>query len=178
MIAGSVALLRDQTHNGQAWRGLRACGRSRRSATLPAYARILETITLLTQGDLGDILLECRPTQMAQVLLNLLTNAFDAVEKLEEKWVRIEARDGGETVEFAVVDSGAGLPEGIRDKVLQPFFTTKAVGKGTGLGLSIATGIIESHHGTLDVDTEAPNTRFVIRLPKRQHLSCARRTTH
>jgi len=115
---------------------------------------------------------------MAQVLLSLLTNASDAVEKLEEKWVRIEARDWGETVDLAVVDSGAGLPEGIQDKVLQPFFTTKAVGKGTGLGSSIVTGTVERHHGTLDVDTEAPNTRFVIRLPKRRHLSCARRTTH
>jgi PAS domain S-box-containing protein len=115
-----------------------------------------------------DLKIECRAVQISQVLINLLSNAYDAVEKLPGKWVRIEVRDRGDAVELAVTDSGGGMPEAIREKALEPFFTTKAVGKGTGLGLSIAIGIVESHHGTLTIDAASANTRVVVRLPKTQ----------
>lgn len=118
--------------------------------------------------------LECRETEISQVILNLLNNAVDAVEHLSEKWVRIEAHLQKDTalqadyVEIAIIDSGSGVPLAIREKIMQPFFTTKEVGKGTGLGLSISIGIAKAHQGNLDIDPNNPNTKFFIRLPQRQ----------
>jgi PAS domain S-box-containing protein len=115
-----------------------------------------------------DLLLECRPVEMSQVLLNLLNNSRDAVEGMEEKWIEINAREEGERVLISVTDSGAGIPEEVRDRIMQPFFTTKAVDRGTGLGLSISDGIVSSHGGTLALDEASPHTRFVISLPMSQ----------
>jgi len=112
--------------------------------------------------------IECRSVQVSQVILNLLNNAKDATETLPEKWVRLSTQDLGNTVEIAVTDSGKGIPQEIRAKILQPFFTTKEVGKGTGLGLSVSKGIVESHRGKLILDYQSPNTRFLVRLPKTQ----------
>jgi signal transduction histidine kinase/putative methionine-R-sulfoxide reductase with GAF domain len=114
----------------------------------------------------ADLKIHCRPSQISQVLLNLLNNSFDAVQSLSERWIKIGALDETSHISISVTDSGHGIPENIRDKILEPFFTTKEVGKGTGLGLSISLGIIKSHGGTLEIDGNAKNTRFLIRLPK------------
>ncbi|MEW5852267.1 MAG: ATP-binding protein [Myxococcota bacterium] len=111
---------------------------------------------------------ECRRVQLSQVLINLLNNAFDAVEQLDEKWIRIDAAMQGDEVEISVTDSGRGLPRSVSEKVFVPFFTTKEVGKGTGLGLSLSRSTVEAHHGVMFVDVENPHTRFVIRIPRRQ----------
>lgn len=107
----------------------------------------------------------CRPAQISQVLLNLLNNAYDAVIGYQEKWVRIDVQPKKKGIEISISDSGDGIPEAVRSKIMQPFFTTKEVGKGTGLGLSISKGIVESHHGRLYLDESSFNTRFVIWLP-------------
>lgn len=109
---------------------------------------------------------ECRSVQVSQVLLNLLNNAFDAVESVSKKWVSLMAEEDGNHIKIILTDSGSGIPEAQKEKIFQPFFTTKDVGRGTGLGLSISKGIIEAHQGTLDLDLQSSNTRFVIRLPK------------
>lgn len=109
---------------------------------------------------------ECRSTQLSQVILNLLNNAFDAVQLLPEKWVRLVVEATADAqVQISVTDSGGGIPPFVLDKLMQPFFTTKEVGKGTGLGLSVSQGIIQDHFGTLEVDRSCKNTRFVITLP-------------
>jgi PAS domain S-box-containing protein len=108
----------------------------------------------------------CRPTEISQVLLNLLNNAVDAVQALSDKWVEVAVRDTGKEIEISVTDSGAGIPEKIRSKMGQPFFTTKEVGHGTGLGLSISKGIVEAHGGHLTVDPECEHTRFLVTLPR------------
>lgn len=113
-----------------------------------------------------EFTIDARAVQISQVLLNLLSNAFDAVSVLDEKWVRLEVRSNGRHIEFVVTDSGNGIPEAIRAKLTQPFFTTKEIGVGTGLGLSIASGIVLSHRGTLEVDETSSNTCFVVRLPR------------
>ncbi len=113
----------------------------------------------------SEIMLDCRATQIGQVLLNLLNNAGDAIEKLSEKWVKVGIQLADARVVIAITDSGPGIPEEIRAKLMQPFFTTKAVGKGTGLGLSISRKIVEAHGGTFEIDASAKNTRFVIKLP-------------
>ncbi len=122
----------------------------------------------LEVGTIPQIKLDCRSVQIEQVLLNLLNNAHDAVIDLADKWVRIECQVEAERLEIAVTDSGPGIPPGVAEKLMQPFFTTKEVGKGTGLGLSISKGIIEDHHGELRYDVSSAHTRFVIRMPLKQ----------
>jgi len=80
----------------------------------------------------------------------------------------MEVLDQEDSVVLVVTDSGKGIPPEVREKILQPFFTTKEVGKGTGLGLSISKGLVDSHHGTFVIDSECPNTRFIVTLPKKQ----------
>lgn len=114
------------------------------------------------------LMIEVRSVEISQVVLNLLNNAHDAISKLPEKWVHIQALDTGEMIEFVITDSGPGIPFEVQKKIFQPFFTTKEVGKGTGMGLSISLGITKSNGGELNIDSECPNTRFVLRLPKKQ----------
>ena len=85
-----------------------------------------------------DFRVDCVPSQIGQVIVNLVSNAFDAVQNLSEKWVRIHVSAQGETGIIIVSDSGGGIPEQTLAKIMTPFFTTKQVGKGTGLGLSIS----------------------------------------
>jgi PAS domain S-box-containing protein len=112
--------------------------------------------------------IECRATELSQVILNLLSNARDAVKALEERWIRVEVLDQGDFVEIMVTDSGRGIPEAVRPRLMQPFFTTKDVGQGTGLGLSISKGLVEAHAGRLLYDETSRNTRFLLFLPKVQ----------
>jgi signal transduction histidine kinase len=107
----------------------------------------------------------CRATQIEQVLLNLLSNAFDAADHSPEKWVELSVAPHDNEVQIAVEDSGPGVPEELRERMFQPFFTTKPVGKGTGLGLSISQSIAQQHGGSLALDENSPHTRFVLSLP-------------
>jgi C4-dicarboxylate-specific signal transduction histidine kinase len=120
-------------------------------------------------NNFADIEFDCRATQIVQVLVNLLTNAHDAIQEAEDKWIQLDvvALDA-DHLQFVVIDSGSGISESIAEKIMQPFFTTKELGKGTGLGLSISRGIVEDHGGTLTLDRSAANTKFVINLPMRQ----------
>jgi C4-dicarboxylate-specific signal transduction histidine kinase len=114
------------------------------------------------------IRLTCYPVQISQVLLNLLNNAFDAVDERtsDGKEVRLEVVSLGGKVQFTVSDNGPGVPEKIQDKLFNPFFTTKPPGKGTGLGLSLSKTIIELHKGAIELDrTIEKGARFVVRLP-------------
>lgn len=112
--------------------------------------------------------LECRATQISQVLLSLIMNSFDAVEGTSNPWVQLTFVDLGAMIGISVIDSGAGVPPEFRDKVFLPFFTTKEIGKGAGLGLSVAKGIVEAHGGRIELDVSSPVTRFNIYLPKTQ----------
>jgi PAS domain S-box-containing protein len=119
--------------------------------------------------------IECRGAQVSQVLLNLLNNAFDAVVDLPERWVRLDVREAGESVEFRVTDSGHGIPIAVQERIFQPFFTTKQIGKGTGLGLSITQGILAEHGGRIYVDQRSKHTCFVAVLPKVQQKIAVQR---
>lgn len=119
----------------------------------------------LTVNSIPNVKINCRESQIVQVLLNLLSNALDAVEKLDEKWVDINVMEiNGEFVVIRITDSGQGIPESIANNIMLPFYTTKDVGKGTGLGLSISKGIIEDHNGKFYLDKLCPNTCFVIEM--------------
>lgn len=118
-----------------------------------------------------NLIFECRSVQISQVLLNLIYNSFDAVQTLEHKWIRVEAKDLNEFIEIRITDSGHGIPSQVAERMMDPFFTTKELGKGTGLGLSVSLGIIEDHNGKLTYDSFSPNTCFNILLPKKQNAA-------
>lgn len=113
-----------------------------------------------------ELKVSCRPVQLSQVIVNLLQNALDAVEKMPNPWVRISLEESGDKIVVRVRDSGGGIPVEVANKMMQPFFTTKPVGKGTGLGLSISHGIIESHKGEFKLNQECSNTEFYFSVPK------------
>jgi len=116
------------------------------------------------------------PQELTRVLLNLIGNGFYAASKrgrdndgTYSPALRVLTREFGESVEIRVRDNGIGIPPEDRDKLFQPFFTTKPTGEGTGLGLSISYEIItQQHGGTLTVDSEVGDfTEFTVRLPRR-----------
>ncbi len=136
--------------------------------TIPlCQSRFTQAGVMLKLGTVDESLrINCRSTEISQIILNLLGNAFDAVESYKEKWVQLDVVEYNQFFDIRVTDSGTGIPKDIQQKMLQPFFTTKPVGKGTGLGLSISMGIAKAHQGSLFIDQECKNTCFVLRLPK------------
>lgn len=113
-----------------------------------------------------DLIIECSPVQLSEVILNLLNNAHDAVVGSANAWVELRIEVADTHVKISVIDSGKGIREEILEHMMEPFFTTKELGKGTGLGLSISKGLIESHGGQLYYDRSSSNTCFVVTLPK------------
>jgi PAS domain S-box-containing protein len=132
-------------------------------------------ITLTVDMPEGLPLLKCRSQQIQQVLMNLLTNARDALNEKypsyhPDKTITVTCRpfDQGDRrwLRVTVADRGTGIPPEIQDRIFDPFFTTKPRDKGTGLGLSISHGIAKDHHGALHFET-APGTgtQFHLDLP-------------
>jgi signal transduction histidine kinase len=115
------------------------------------------------------------PQDITRVLLNLFSNGFYAARRRQsmaagarfEPTLSVATRDLGDGVEIRVRDNGIGIPEEVRDKVFQPFFTTKPTGEGTGLGLSISYDIVtQQHGGSITVDSKVGEySEFTIRLP-------------
>jgi len=104
--------------------------------------------------------------QVEQVLINLLVNASDAMEKSADKKLSITVEQQDNLLQVIISDSGPGIPPEALEKIFNPFFTTKSEQKGTGLGLSISKGIIEEHGGTLTaVNNPAGGAQFVVTLP-------------
>lgn len=123
-----------------------------------------------------DIKVRCKPTQISQILINLLSNAHDAIEKSTtdsliknqvppKKQIFINFKIEKDFVSISVSNSGNQIPVSFRSKIFQPFFTTKEVGKGTGLGLSISKKIAEQHNGQLYLAENSQLTTFVLKLP-------------
>jgi len=109
------------------------------------------------------------PQRLAQVLINLLSNARDASEPGGAIRVRSEVSE--QTVYLIVEDEGSGIPQSIQDRLFEPFFTTKDPGEGTGLGLALVYSIVEEHYGQINIDSPANpetqrGTRFRITLPR------------
>jgi C4-dicarboxylate-specific signal transduction histidine kinase len=109
--------------------------------------------------------IRCNPVAISQVFLNLLNNAYHAISSQEVKWIRLVSRIELDHLILMIIDSGPGIPEELRSRIMDPFFTTKAPGEGTGLGLSISKRILIAHGGGLHLDDSCPNTAFVFRLP-------------
>ncbi len=129
------------------------------------HARLSSTHVRMTFTSDSDLEIECREAEIVQILVNLINNAFDAVQPLDEKWIHVEGRRKGNEIFISVTDSGSGIPDSVVKKMMEPFFTTKEGEHGTGIGLSISRSIAEEHGGSVFVDASAPNTRIVLRLP-------------
>ena len=129
------------------------------------------TIETLLDDSIGNV--SVIPQEFGRVILNLINNAFYAVdEKLKKQTeayrpkVTLSTKKMGNKVEIIVADNGNGIPQNVVDKIFQPFFTTKPTGEGTGLGLSLSYDIISAHGGELQVDTrEGEGTKFIISMP-------------
>ncbi|RFS18625.1 GHKL domain-containing protein [Emticicia sp. C21] len=138
-----------------AYHGIRAKDKSFNADFKANLDESLPKIPLITQ-DFG------------RVLLNLINNAFYAVKDMQGKGqVMVSTKKLSDQVEIKVSDNGTGIPDHVKAKIFQPFFTTKPTGQGTGLGLSLAYDIVtKGHGGTLDVETkEGEGTTFIIKLP-------------
>lgn len=113
---------------------------------------------------------ECIPSQLNQVFMNLLVNAGHAIK--EKGTITLRTWQDAENVCVEVADTGSGIPPEIINRIYDPFFTTKPVGTGTGLGLSITHGIIRKHNGRIEVASEVgKGTTFRIFIPKQQKLA-------
>lgn len=113
-----------------------------------------------------------RSLQISQVLLNLMSNAMDAMsEQAEDKWILIQVSAQPNEVWIDVSDSGPGLHPKVRDRLFQPFVTSKDPGQGMGLGLSISKGIMKEHKGDLVFLTGQPHTTFRIIVPQNRDAS-------
>jgi signal transduction histidine kinase len=130
--------------------------------------------------------IEVVPQDVTRVFLNLIGNGFYAANKRRaagiepgfKPMLRVSTRDLGEMVEIKVRDNGTGIPDEVRAKLFQPFFTTKPTGEGTGLGLSISYDIVtQQHGGTIEVESEVGSfTEFTVRLPRSRRVAPAERT--
>jgi len=131
-------------------------------------------VELILPGSVPELSISCREVQIEQILLNLLQNAFDAVvEQPGERWVRLNVHSSEDSVVFSVTDSGPGIPEELRPRIMEPFFTTKPVGKGTGLGLSLSKSIAEEHGGKLEYSQDQGQTCFSLILPLAREAEAA-----
>jgi len=120
-------------------------------------------------------LIDLYPQEITRVFLNLISNGFYAAAKRKEAseegyepTLRATTRNFGNRVEIRIRDNGTGIPQEVREKMFNPFFTTKPAGEGTGLGLSMSHDIVvKQHGGRIDVDTEPGEfTEFIISLPR------------
>ncbi|XZA04515.1 sensor histidine kinase [Xanthomonas albilineans] len=112
-------------------------------------------------------LVECLPSELNQVYMNLLLNAGQAIG--ERGTIVVSTGQDGDQVWIEFKDSGAGIPADLLQRIFDPFFTTKPVGSGTGLGLSISYGIVNKHHGRIDVSSSVgEGSTFRIVIPVRQ----------
>jgi signal transduction histidine kinase len=144
-----------------------------------------QTFNITLDRDYGRDLapIEMVPQEMSRVFINLISNGFYAAVKRERDAGRadfrptlaVATRDIGDAVEVRVRDNGIGISAETKDKLFQPFFTTKPTGEGTGLGLSISYDIVtQQHGGTIEFDSRVGEfTEFTIRLPRSFRTSAA-----
>ncbi|HQU54285.1 MAG TPA: ATP-binding protein, partial [Saprospiraceae bacterium] len=135
-----------------AYHGMRARDKSFNAALKTDFDPQLPGVEVVSQ-DIG------------RVLLNIINNAFQAMQGVNNPVISISTKRRDEQIEIRITDNGPGIPDSIKDKIFQPFFTTKPTGQGTGLGLSLAYDIIKAHGGEMLMESEeGKGTEFTIRL--------------
>jgi two-component system NtrC family sensor kinase len=144
-----------------------------------------QSFNITLERDFADALapIELVPQDITRVCLNVIGNGFYAATKRQKEGgdpnfkptLKVSTRHLGDAVEVRVRDNGIGIPAEIKDKLFQPFFTTKPTGEGTGLGLSISYDIVtQQHGGTITVDSRVSEfTEFTVRLPRTHRTTMA-----
>jgi two-component system, NtrC family, sensor kinase len=128
-------------------------------------------------GEIPEV--ECLPSQINQVVMNLIVNAAQAISSDTRGTITIRTGTSGENVWIEVADTGSGIPKDALPRIFDPFYTTKPIGTGTGLGLSLSYGIIQKHGGRIDVDTAVGRgTTFRITLPIRHDETANKKEGH
>ena len=136
------------------------------TAALVVHQPSLQKLQLYIDVEPALVRVTLGTEQLAQVVLNLILNAADALSVQGSGRIAVLARAAPDGVEIAVEDDGPGVSESVAEHIFEPFFTTKEVGKGTGLGLSVCQGLVSAAGGTLGLDgTHAAGARFVVFLP-------------
>lgn len=112
--------------------------------------------------------IDCYPGQLNQVFMNIINNAIQAIpDDREDGEISLYTEETPTDICIRIKDNGVGIPEEVRTRIWEPFFTTKAVGVGTGLGMSISYSIIEKHHGKIELESEVgKGTEFIITVPR------------
>lgn len=170
-VAGIVRAMKEFAHPDQRDKVLADLNKALLNTLVVArneYKYVADAETRL--GELPPV--SCYPSDLNQVFLNLVVNAGHAIAEAvgdgpQRGRITVSTRLDGDRVEIAVADTGGGIPDAIRDRVYDPFFTTKEVGRGTGQGLAIARSIVvDKHGGTLHFDSvPGQGTTFFVRLP-------------
>jgi C4-dicarboxylate-specific signal transduction histidine kinase len=173
ILRGVAAMARVGTHDPMADADVAAMVRQTVELVEGRYK--VSGIRLETEVPAGLPKLECREVQISQVLVNLLNNAFDAVEgdARSERWVRVvvSVQPGAQhenhidRLQISVIDGGPGVAPEHRERLMQTFFTTKAMGAGIGIGLSVSRTIAEDHGGQLELRDCEGHTCFRLTLP-------------
>jgi signal transduction histidine kinase len=106
------------------------------------------------------------PQDIGRVLLNIINNAFQAFTNSElMPLVTVSTKDLQDKIEISIKDNGPGIPDAIKEKIFQPFFTTKPTGQGTGLGLSLSYDIVKAHGGSISVISDDIGSIFTLIIP-------------
>lgn len=126
---------------------------------------ILAEVKISVANNLQEKEILCLPTELGQVLINMINNSFYAIAELEEKFIKIDMHELDGSIVISIIDSGKGIPLEVEKKIFDPFFSTKPVGKGAGIGMSISKKIVELHQGTIRVDRKSMYTKIDIILP-------------
>lgn len=139
-------------------------------ATLVIANNVIKNKAVVKKDYQPNLMAECYPAQYNQVILNLMTNAAQAIEGQGTITIRTYKEPGNPDMAVVKIsDTGKGIPRENLSKIFEPFFTTKKIGEGTGLGLSISYKIIEKHGGSIKVESEVGRgTDFFVRIPVMQ----------
>jgi signal transduction histidine kinase len=146
------------------------------NSTLLLARNLLKNTVEIRQEHQDVPKIQCSPSQINQVFLNIISNAAQAMAERAGKGVITlrTMREGSDMVRVEIQDNGSGIPKDVLPRIFDPFFTTKPIGKGTGMGLSISYKIIQQHGGMILVDSEqGAGTVFSILLPIRALVQAA-----
>ena len=172
-VAGIVRAMKEFAHPGNGHKQYHDLNRAIQNALTVSRNEWKYVAEVVTDFAPDLPLVPCLPGDFNQVILNLVVNAAQAIADVVgdgsngKGTITVRTRPNGDWVEIQIEDTGTGIPEKVREKVFDQFFTTKEIGRGTGLGLSIAHAIVvQKHGGTINFQTqEGKGTVFTIRLP-------------